>query len=78
MSGNTRSWTTWLRRDKVKTYLRKIVRFINDEDGATGAEYALLITLVALAIIVGVGALGTSISGMYNNNASRVAAALPE
>jgi len=62
----------------VKTYMRKIVRFIRDEEGATAAEYGLLVTLIALAILVGVAALGTSISEMYNGNASRVANALPK
>lgn len=61
----------------MKTYLRKIVRFISDEEGATAAEYGLLVTLIALAILVGVVALGTSISQMYNSNASRVADAIP-
>jgi pilus assembly protein Flp/PilA len=61
----------------VKTCLRKIVRFIGDEEGATSAEHALLITLIAMAILVGVGALGLSVSGMYTSNAAQVAGALP-
>lgn len=61
----------------MKTYLRKIMTFISDEEGATSAEYALLVTLIALAILVGVGALGIKISGMYTTNAARVADALP-
>jgi pilus assembly protein Flp/PilA len=60
----------------VKTYLRQIVTFMSDEEGATAAEYALLITLIAVVILVGAGALGISISGMYTSNASRVAEAL--
>ncbi len=60
----------------MKTYLRQIVTFMSDEEGATAAEYALLVTLVVVAILVGVGALGISISGMYTSNASRVADAL--
>ena len=35
----------------MKTYLRKIVAFINDEEGASAIEYALLVALIALAII---------------------------
>ena len=58
-------------------YLRKIVRFISDEEGGTAAEYGLLVTLIALAILVGVGALGISISWMYISNAASVADALP-
>jgi pilus assembly protein Flp/PilA len=61
----------------VKTYRRNIVRFFNDEQGASSVEYGLLVTLIALAILVGVGALGLSLSNMYSSNGSRVAAALP-
>jgi pilus assembly protein Flp/PilA len=39
----------------MKTYLRKIVAFINDEEGASAIEYALLVGMVALAV-VGAGA----------------------
>ena len=46
----------------MKTYLRKIVAFINDEEGASAIEYGLLVGLIALAIVVGATALGTSIS----------------
>ena len=33
-----------------------------DKSGATAAEYALLISLIAVAIIVGAGLLGTAIN----------------
>jgi pilus assembly protein Flp/PilA len=62
----------------MKTYLQKIVTFINDEEGASAAEYGLLVTLIAVVILVGVVALGISLSEMYTSNAERVASALPE
>ncbi|MFN0027241.1 MAG: Flp family type IVb pilin [Acidimicrobiales bacterium] len=37
----------------------------NRTEGATAAEYALLVALIAVAIIVAVRALGTSISGVF-------------
>ena len=43
----------------MKTYLRKIVAFINDEEGASAIEYGLLVGLIALAIIAGATLLGT-------------------
>lgn len=67
-----------LKRVAVKTYLQKIVTFINDEEGASAAEYGLLVTLIAVVILVGVVALGISLSEMYTSNAERVASALPE
>ena len=36
-----------------------------DEDGATMAEYVLMIGFVALACIVGVTALGSSLAGPF-------------
>ena len=62
----------------MTTNLRKIVTFISDEEGASATEYGLLATLIALVILVGVAALGTSLSGMFTSNAARVASALPE
>jgi pilus assembly protein Flp/PilA len=61
----------------VKTYRRKIARLIRDEEGASAAEYGLMVTLIALAILVGVGNLSISISNMYSTSAVRVADALP-
>ena len=45
----------------MKTYLRKIVAFINDEEGASAIEYGLLVGLIALAIVAGATVLGTAI-----------------
>jgi len=35
------------------------------EDGATSIEYALIASMIALAIIVGVQAMGTQLSTVY-------------
>jgi len=35
----------------MKTHLRKIVAFFNDEEAAAGMEYTLLLVMVALVII---------------------------
>jgi Flp pilus assembly pilin Flp len=49
----------------MKTYLRKIVAFINDEEGAATIEYALLLVMVALAIIGVAATLGTKIADVF-------------
>ena len=49
----------------MKTYLPKIVAFINDEEGASAIEYGLLVGLIALAIVAGATLLGSSINGMF-------------
>jgi pilus assembly protein Flp/PilA len=56
----------------MKTYLRKTLAFINEEDGASAIEYALLVALIALAITAGATTLGSQIGGMFNKAASQL------
>jgi pilus assembly protein Flp/PilA len=49
-----------------------IRRFAGDESGATAIEYGLIGALVSVAIIVGAGALGTSVKLMFNAVAEKV------
>ncbi|MBZ9742126.1 MULTISPECIES: Flp family type IVb pilin [unclassified Mesorhizobium] len=42
-----------------------ISRFIRDDSGATAIEYGLIAALIALAIIVGAGALGNAINSKF-------------
>jgi pilus assembly protein Flp/PilA len=49
----------------MKTYLHKIMAFINDEEGAAAIEYALLLVMVALAIIGVAATLGPKIAGVF-------------
>lgn len=44
----------------------KIKTFLADEAGATAIEYALLSSLIAVIIIVGLNALGTKINVVFN------------
>jgi Flp pilus assembly pilin Flp len=45
-----------------------------DELGATAVEYSLILTLIAVLIIVGVGALGTRTSAMFDKPCDELAA----
>ena len=47
-------------------------RFYADDAGATAIEYALISSLIALALVVALSALGTQLSGEF----SEVSAAL--
>jgi len=57
----------------MKTHLRKIMAFINDEEGASAVEYGLLVGLIAVVIIVAVTALGEKLEALFTT----VEAALP-
>jgi pilus assembly protein Flp/PilA len=61
----------------MKTYLRKIVAFINDEEGASAIEYGLLVGLIALAIVAGATLLGTSINSMFTRASTKLDAVAP-
>jgi len=43
-----------------------IERFKSDEEGATAIEYGLIAALIAVAIIAGVRAVGTTLSGTFD------------
>jgi pilus assembly protein Flp/PilA len=45
---------------------------IQNEIGATAAEYALLVTLIAIAIIAGATALGVAINGRLDDTATQI------
>ena len=47
----------------------KIMQYLGDESGASAAEYALILALIALVIIVSVTTLGTNINSIFSNSA---------
>ncbi|MBK8455730.1 MAG: Flp family type IVb pilin [Phyllobacteriaceae bacterium] len=49
-----------------------VSRFVKDESGATAIEYGLIAALIALAIVVGAGALGNEIGAMFNRVANKL------
>jgi len=44
-----------------------IKNFCKDESGASAEEYALIVTLIALAIIAGATVLGQKVNTIYDN-----------
>jgi pilus assembly protein Flp/PilA len=54
-----------------------IARFVKDESGATAIEYGLIAALIALAIMVGAGQLGTALNTKFNNIATEIAKPKP-
>ena len=47
-------------------------RFMKDESGATAIEYGLIAALIALAIMVGAGAVGDSLGDKFNDISSEL------
>jgi len=52
--------------------VKTIKHFVQDEAGATAIEYGLIASLVAVAIIAGATALGTSLNSTFNAIAGQV------
>jgi len=50
-----------------------VARFMREEEGQNVVEYALVLTLIAVAAIVGLTAAGTSINGWWGKIATYVA-----
>lgn len=54
-----------------------IARFATDESGATAIEYGLIAALIALAIMVGAGALGNSLNAQFQFISSKLNESMP-
>jgi pilus assembly protein Flp/PilA len=54
-----------------------IARFVKDESGATAIEYGLIAALIALAIMVGAGQLGTALDTQFKSIAGKVSPPAP-
>ena len=52
--------------------MNHVMNFVNDEEGATAIEYGLLAALIAAVIIVGAGAVGTSINTKFSSIANTI------
>lgn len=46
--------------------MNMLIRFAKQEDGTTAIEYALIACLIAVAIIVALTSLSSSVSGLYS------------
>ncbi|WP_152053328.1 Flp family type IVb pilin [Tautonia marina] len=51
----------------MSTLIKRVRGFIKSEDGPTAVEYAVMVALIAVAIIVSVRALGTSLNTTFGN-----------
>ncbi len=46
--------------------MKKLIRFLKDEDGVTAIEYGLIAALIAVGIIAAVTAVGIKLQGTFN------------
>ena len=50
----------------------RIKAFLANESGATAVEYALLASLIAIAIVTSVTAIGVKLTGVFNEVATNL------
>jgi len=52
-----------------------VLKLVKDESGATAIEYGLIAALVAVAAVVGMSALGTSLNNVFQSVSTTMNAA---
>jgi pilus assembly protein Flp/PilA len=57
----------------MKSLMIRVVRAVRDSRGATMAEYAILVAVIAIVVIAGARTLGTSVNTRLNNAAASIA-----
>ena len=55
--------------------MNKLLRFMKDEEGVTAIEYALIASLIAVAMIGAVALVGTNIINIFNTVAGSLGVA---
>lgn len=50
--------------------MKQLVRFLNDEEGGVAIEYTFLATLIAMAAIGAMSAIGTSLATTFGDAAT--------
>jgi pilus assembly protein Flp/PilA len=56
----------------MKKMIQVAKRFVREEEGASAIEYGLIAALIAVALIVGASALGSSLNGLFNDLSGEV------
>ncbi len=54
----------------MKGITQTLVRFGRDEEGASMAEYALLLGVIAVALVTVIATFKNSIAGLFNNTSN--------
>jgi pilus assembly protein Flp/PilA len=56
-----------IEKRKVTTMMQVIRQFVKEEEGLAAAEYALLLTLIAVALITAITAFKNAIAAAFNS-----------
>lgn len=53
-------------------FVNSVKNFLVSEDGPTAVEYAIMLTLISLACIVGATAVGSAVDGKFSSAAGTI------
>jgi pilus assembly protein Flp/PilA len=73
LNWETQDHTEEINTQKGEKKMERIKNFFKDESGASAVEYGLLVTLIAVAIIVGATTMGTKLNSMFTTTAGKLA-----
>ena len=54
----------------------QLLRFFQEEDAVTAAEYAVLLGLILVVVIVAINSVGSTSSGIWGNDSSNITSAI--
>jgi pilus assembly protein Flp/PilA len=57
----------------MRTWFKKLARFVHAEDGPTAVEYAVMLALIIVVCITAITALGTNANKVFSNVALNAA-----
>ena len=60
-------------REHMRAWTKKIVRFLQAEDGPTAVEYAVMLALIIVVCITAITTLGTNANSTFSNVALNTA-----
>ncbi len=53
-----------------------LLRFFQEEDAVTAAEYAVMLGLILVAVIVAINAVGSTSSGIWGTDSNQITSAI--
>ena len=52
---------------------QSVIRFLQEEDGPTAVEYAVMLALIIMVCLVAIGTLGTATNAKFEESAAAIA-----
>lgn len=58
--------------DDMKSFAKKLQRFLTSEDGPTAVEYAVMLALIVIVCLTAIDSIGTNAATTFNNVAGQL------